>query len=109
MVLIGSFFFGYNEGWTAIDSIYYCFITTMTVGYGDVIVLKDSSRLFSTFYVIISVVVVTMAIGNISSFLLEIQLEKDKLEKLEKGLDVDSFVKLLSGDSDGIMFFRNFN
>lgn len=109
MVLIGSLFFGFNEDWTAVDSVYYCFISTMTIGYGDMNVTSDSSRLFSTFYLLISVVVVAIAIGNVSSVLLEMSLEKEKLKKLEQGLSIDSFVTLLSCDADGIIFiFRYF-
>ena len=54
------------------------FITTMTVGYGDLSLEKDSSRAFSIFYILFSVILVAAAIGNFGAIQAEIKAENDR-------------------------------
>ena len=35
------------EGWSVLDSIYFCVTTVATVGYGDVVPSRDASKLFT--------------------------------------------------------------
>jgi hypothetical protein len=39
-ILTGALFFQYNEGWTFLDSFYWAFITSATIGYGDMSLTK---------------------------------------------------------------------
>lgn len=50
----------------------------MTVGYGDLSIVKDSSRAFSIFYILFSVILVAAAIGNFGAIQAEIKAERDR-------------------------------
>jgi hypothetical protein len=55
-------------------------------------------RIFSIFYIIISVIVVASAIGNFGAVQIEIANEKRKLEMLSKELDLQAIIAM---DVDG--------
>lgn len=44
-IVVLAFTVGHIEGWNAVDSVYYGFITATTVGYGDVRPTRNSSKL----------------------------------------------------------------
>jgi hypothetical protein len=97
----GATYFTYFEGWTFISSVYYCVVTTTTVGYGDLTVANEGSRLFSIFYILISVIVVAASLGNLGA----IQIEKDAAARKEKALKrpLDfNMIRELDLDGDGV-------
>jgi uncharacterized membrane protein len=66
------------------QAFYWSFITTMTVGYGDLTLVNDSSRAFSIFYILLSVIIVAAAIGNIGAIQAEVKAERDRIAMLDK-------------------------
>jgi hypothetical protein len=50
-LVTGTIFYHYVEGWSWLDSFYFCTITLATVGYGDFTPTDDVSRLFTILYV----------------------------------------------------------
>lgn len=56
------------------------------MGYGDLTIEKESSRIFSIFYIIISVVIVAGALGNIGAVQVAIAVEKKRNAMLTKKL-----------------------
>eukprot|EP01038_Epipyxis_sp_PR26KG_P013294 gene13294-17811_t len=101
LVLIGSFFFWKNEQWTFIQAIYWCICTTTTVGYGDLELKYDSSRLFLIFYIPISVCLVAGALGTLASISIEQAAEKKKLDNLNRKLDF-SMIREMDTNGDGV-------
>eukprot|EP00602_Paraphysomonas_sp_CaronLab_P009788 CAMPEP_0185027168 /NCGR_PEP_ID=MMETSP1103-20130426/11947_1 /TAXON_ID=36769 /ORGANISM="Paraphysomonas bandaiensis, Strain Caron Lab Isolate" /LENGTH=281 /DNA_ID=CAMNT_0027561041 /DNA_START=157 /DNA_END=1002 /DNA_ORIENTATION=+ len=97
-VLVGTLFFKYNEHWSFVEALYWSFITTVTVGYGDMSLEYESSRVFSIFYIIVSVIVVAGAIGNFGAVQVEMEMERKKREALNKELDLESIIAM---DVDG--------
>lgn len=98
MVTLGALFFGLNEHFTVVDAIYWCVVTTTTVGYGDLRMTKVSSKVFSIFYTWISVLFVAQALGSISQARADERNEKLKNDKLSLKLN---FNKIREMDLDG--------
>jgi voltage-gated potassium channel len=51
-LLIGVIAYHFLEGWSVLDSLYFCVITLATVGYGDITPATPVGRLFTVIYVI---------------------------------------------------------
>lgn len=50
-LIVGTLFFHFVEGWRLIDSLYFCAMTLVTVGYGDFTPKTDLGKLFTVVYV----------------------------------------------------------
>jgi len=55
ILIVGTIFYHYSEGWTWIESIYFCVVSLATVGYGDLHPTNDVSRIFTIFYILAGV------------------------------------------------------
>ena len=75
--LLGALYFRFMEGWDYLDCFYFCVITFLTIGYGDLHPQNNSERLFTAFYIILGVSVGGSFIGIMSSI---IQDHNDKME-----------------------------
>jgi hypothetical protein len=71
MLLIGTLFYSGNEDWSATDAAYWTVCTMTTVGYGDLMIKYDSSRVFAIFFILSCVLIYTTAAGN----LIEVYIE----------------------------------
>jgi len=56
---------------TYLDSVYFTVITITTVGYGNIVPLEDSSKLFLSFYILLSLVLVGLLL-DVTDFLFEL-------------------------------------
>jgi hypothetical protein len=57
MLLFGTIVYHFLEGWSILDSLYFCVITLATVGYGDLTPATPFARVFTIIYVINGIVV----------------------------------------------------
>lgn len=55
------------DGWDFGTAIYHCIVTATTVGYGDVDLVKQSTRLWSCFHILISVAMIGELISTIDA------------------------------------------
>lgn len=46
-IAVGAAAFSRYEGWTYFDSVYYCFITLTTIGFGDMVALQQDNALYT--------------------------------------------------------------
>lgn len=52
LILLGTFFYAWQEGWSVVDSFYFTVITITTVGYGDLYPTTAASKLFTVFLIL---------------------------------------------------------
>jgi voltage-gated potassium channel len=55
VLFVGTIFYHYAEGWSYISSFYFSVTTLTTVGYGDLVPTTETSRLFTSFYILTGV------------------------------------------------------
>ena len=71
----GSFFYHKIEGWRYLDAIYFSAATMTTVGYGDLSPQTDIGKIFSIFYLFISVGIALYGLSVIGAHLVEVREE----------------------------------
>lgn len=77
MLAVGTWFYAKFEGWSALDSLYYCVITLTTVGYGDFTPVTPGGKIFTIFYILVG-------IGLISGFVILLAERSGILGKKEE-------------------------
>lgn len=73
-VLGGALIIHLLEGWPLLDCVYFCIVTTTTVGYGDITPARSISKLFVVSYVIASIVLV----GALLAFMVAVLLDQQE-------------------------------
>jgi voltage-gated potassium channel Kch len=97
-IAAGSLVYGYNENWNSLDSIYWSFVTSTTVGYGDMSLTQPASRMFSVFYFLVSN---ALLLACISQGLRE-HAEIQQVKRREKVLGASANLEmLLAADLSG--------
>lgn len=97
-VLVGTVFFKFNETWSWLDAFYWSVVTCTTVGYGDMSLEEESSKVFSFFFILLGFAFVGAAIGNVGAIQMERELEAKKRKILGKSLSMDMLNDM---DKDG--------
>ena len=52
MLVVGTLVYHWLEGWSYLDSLYFCVISLATVGYGDLTPTTPEAKIFTIIYVI---------------------------------------------------------
>jgi len=78
IILLGSWFYARVEGWSFLDAIYFSITTLATVGYGDFSPQTPAGKIFTIFYIIIG-------IGMLSGFIILLAERSGLMKKVEKG------------------------
>ncbi len=79
MMAAGSLFYFTNEDFTYIQALYWTVCTMLTIGYGDLSLTNESSRVFSTWFIWLCVIVYVMAITNIMTTFEELKMDALRL------------------------------
>lgn len=69
--LVGGLIFCYIEDWNYFDGVYYCFVTLLTIGYGDFTPQKPLGRSFFIVWAFFAVPLMAILISNASDTLFE--------------------------------------
>lgn len=67
----GTVFYRSSEGWSWIDSAYFCVMTATTVGYGDLAPTTPASRLFTIFYATTGIGVFVALVSQLAAALIK--------------------------------------
>lgn len=57
VLAIGTFVYHWLEGWSLLDSLYFCVISLATIGYGDLTPTTPLAKAFTIVYVINGIVI----------------------------------------------------
>ena len=98
---------GHLEGWPLIDSLYYCAITTTTIGYGDLSPHGEGTRLFAVVFLPLAVVVLTKVLGGVASLYIDRKTRKAEKEFLNRELTLADLVAM-DEDGDGSVHMGEF-
>jgi voltage-gated potassium channel len=66
-LLFGTFVYHWLEGWSYLDALYFCVISSATIGYGDLTPTTDLAKMFTIVYVVNSIVVLLALFDRIRS------------------------------------------
>ncbi len=78
-IAVGTVFYMFIEGWTPIQSLYFCVVTLATVGFGDLHPTTELSQLFTVGYIL-------AGIGIIAAFATELAKIRSTAIPVEKEL-----------------------
>lgn len=76
----GTIFYHFVERFSWVNAYYFCVVTLTTVGYGDVVPKTDFGKIFTTFYIMIGVGVITTFFST---------LIRRRGLKMKKRVDID--------------------
>ena len=84
LVLISAYIFSLYEGWSYFDSIYYCVITSTTIGFGDFVPLQKNNYLrkypfyfaFTIFFIVIVLSILLSKFNSLVLYLINLNSEE---------------------------------
>lgn len=82
LILFGGIFYHNVEGWTYLNSFYFCISTLGTVGFGDVVPVTTPGKIFTMIYIIVGIGAFLVFINTLTTNV----AERRKRMKREKGL-----------------------
>jgi hypothetical protein len=66
--VVGAIYYHKTEDWTVMDSAFFVTVSVATIGYGDFHPTTDANRIFTSFFLIMSLVVVLSTVDDIARF-----------------------------------------
>lgn len=97
MLLVGTLFFTSNEDWDVIDAVYWTVCTMTTVGYGDLTIKYESSRVFAIFFIMSCVLIYAAAVSNMVDVYIE-SMDKAAFEVEQANRNYEEFDVKFSDD-----------
>ena len=59
LILVGTVVYALLEDWSWVDSLYFSVVAVTTVGFGDLTPTSDASKLFTVFYILSGISIIT--------------------------------------------------
>lgn len=83
LLLGGAVFFHQVQGWSLLDSLYFCVMTVSTIGYGDLTPTMTISKIFTMAYAILGIGLFATFVGKLVTLRMD-QRESRKAQRREK-------------------------
>ncbi|GMT13845.1 hypothetical protein PFISCL1PPCAC_5142 [Pristionchus fissidentatus] len=108
LIVLGAFAFHRYEGWSYFDSVYYCFTTLTTIGFGDFVALQKGGALqerpeyvlFSIVFILFGLVVMSAAMNLLVLRFLTMNTEDEKRDEREAQLAARGLVRVRKSSRD---------
>ena len=81
IIAVGTVVYSVLEGWSLVDSLYFCVVTLATVGYGDLHPTTVVAKLFTVGYVL-------TGIGILAAFASELTKHRHVAERIAEDLHI---------------------
>jgi voltage-gated potassium channel len=65
-ILLGTLVYGWLEGWSPVDALYFSVVTLATVGFGDLHPTTDPAKLFTVLYILVGLGVFAAFIAELT-------------------------------------------
>ena len=65
-ILLGTLVYGWLEGWSPVDALYFSVVTLATVGFGDLHPTTDAAKLFTVLYILVGLGVFAAFIAELT-------------------------------------------
>lgn len=78
IILCGTVFFRFVEGWSWIDSYFFTVVTLSTVGYGNLVPATAIGKIGTTIFIYLGVGIVATAIQQIAQFNIKRRMERNE-------------------------------
>jgi len=98
ILTVGTTVLSLAENWSPMDALYWTFITTTTIGYGDHVPETGATRWFSIFFLPMAVVVISEVLGKIARAFVEKDMAKAEKDLFNSKVTVDDLIAM---DIDG--------
>lgn len=76
LLIGGTAFYCLVEGWSVVDSLYFCAMSLATVGFGDLVPETDVAKLFTVVYVLSGIGILVAFFTALASKTLALQAEQ---------------------------------
>jgi voltage-gated potassium channel len=82
LLIGGTAFYSLVEGWSIVDSVYFCAMSLATVGYGDVVPDTEVAKVFTVVYVLSGIGILVSFFTALTSKTLALQAERRRARGL---------------------------
>ena len=98
IVVLGAAFYHGVEGWSWLDSFYFCIVTLGTVGYGDITPVTAWGKIFTMFYIIVGLSIIGAFFATAGKIIHRTPSLKEEETKIKAALDHENGMAKRGGE-----------